>query len=80
MAAASAQDVTYLPCRGLQDVPALRAFFDELLPAPYPEEFYREAAARSCSGSLRGCTEIDGPPGHVDPREGRDARDGLFRL
>ena len=38
--------ITYLPCRGQQDVPALRAFFDELLPAPYPESFYREAAGR----------------------------------
>jgi hypothetical protein len=45
--AAAGQDIAYLPCRGQQDVPALRAFFDELLPAPYPEEFYREAAARS---------------------------------
>ena len=51
-AAAAGQDIAYLPCRGQQDVPALRAFFDELLPAPYPEEFYREAAARSCSGAL----------------------------
>ena len=35
-AAAAGQDIAYLPCRGQQDVPALRAFFAELLPAPYP--------------------------------------------
>jgi hypothetical protein len=44
--AAADDAITYAPCRGQQDVPALRAFFDELLPAPYPESFYREAAGR----------------------------------
>jgi hypothetical protein len=39
--------IHYCSIRGPQDVPALRALFDELLPTRYPEAFYAEAVARS---------------------------------
>lgn len=39
--------IDYMPARDLQHVPALRKFFDELLPHRYPEEFYAEAVRGS---------------------------------
>ena len=40
--------IIFSPCRGVEDIPALQAFFDEMLPAPYPRAFYEEAVGR-CS-------------------------------